>query len=70
MCKYAVKKLPFLIKLFLDEYKTQQMCDNAVAEKLLKFVPCNYENRNMCNQAVNNYVDPFKLSELFIFIFL
>ena len=30
MCKYAVSKLPFLIKYVPDKYKTQQMCYKAI----------------------------------------
>ena len=41
MCKYAVKKLPFLIRYVPDQYKTQQMCDKAILENggTLKSVP-------------------------------
>ena len=32
MCKYAVKKLPFLIRYVPGRCKTQQMCDKAILE--------------------------------------
>ena len=32
MCKYAVKKLPYLLRYVPDWYKTQQMCDKAILE--------------------------------------
>ena len=32
MCKYAVKKLPFLIRYVPDRCKTRQMCDKAILE--------------------------------------
>ena len=32
MCKHAVKKLPFVIRYVPDQYKTQQMCDQAILE--------------------------------------
>ena len=32
MCKYVIKKLPFLIRYVPDQYKTQQMWDKAVLE--------------------------------------
>ena len=32
MCKYTVKKLPFVIIYLLDQYETQQMCDKAAPE--------------------------------------
>ena len=46
MCKYAVKKLPYL-----------QMCDKAILENggTLKSLPdcCKYQE--MCNEVVDNY---------------
>ena len=32
MCKYAVKKLPFVVRYVPDLYKTQQMCNKAIIE--------------------------------------
>ena len=29
-CKYAVKKLPFVIKYVTDWYKTKEMCDKGI----------------------------------------
>ena len=34
MCKHAVKKLPYLLRYALDQYKTQQMCDKAILENV------------------------------------
>ena len=57
MCKNAVKKLPFVIRLVFDPYKTQQMYDEAILEngRMLESVPDCYENQQMCNKAVDNY---------------
>ena len=46
MCKYAVKKLPFIIRYIPDQYKTQQMCDKALLEnsRTLDSVPDCYKN--------------------------
>ena len=30
MCKHAVKKLPFRTRSVSDQYRTQQMCDEAI----------------------------------------
>ena len=32
MCKNAVKKLLYLLRYVLDQYKTQQMCDKVILE--------------------------------------
>ena len=32
LCKHAFKKLSFLIRYVLDQYKTQQICDKAILE--------------------------------------
>ena len=34
MCKHAVKKLPFLTRSVSDQYKTQQMRDKTILEKV------------------------------------
>ena len=41
MCDHVVPKDPFMLKYFLDRYKTKEMCDKAVDKFLpaLKFVP-------------------------------
>ena len=46
MCKRAVQKLPYLLRYFLDQYETQQMCNKGILEngysRPLKSVPdCN-----------------------------
>ena len=57
MCKHAVKKLPYLLRYVLDQYKSQQMCDKAILEsvEILKSVPDCFNNQEMCNKAVDNY---------------
>ena len=32
LCKYAVKKLPYLLRYVPNQYKTQQMRDKAILE--------------------------------------
>ena len=46
MCKYAVKKLPYLLLYVPDRYNTQHMCDKASLENAgtLRSVPCCYKN--------------------------
>ena len=41
MCKYLVKKLPFVIRYVPDQCKDQQMCDKAIDNypHALRFVP-------------------------------
>ena len=53
MCKQAVKKLPFLIRYVLDQYKTQ-LCDKAILENggTLKSVPDYYKGQEMCNKQL------------------
>ena len=57
MCKYVIKKLPFLIRYVPDQYKTQQMCDQAILKNggTLKSVPDYCKNQEMCNKTVDNY---------------
>ena len=54
---YAVKKLSYLLRYVLDQYKIQQMCDKAILENAgtLKYFPDCYKNHEMCNKAVENY---------------
>ena len=33
-CKHELKMLPFVVRIVPDQYKTQQMCDKAVAENV------------------------------------
>ena len=46
MCKYAVNKLPYLLRYVPDQCKTQQMCDKAILEngRKLKSVRHCYKN--------------------------
>ena len=41
MCKHAVKKILFVVRYVPDQYKTQEMCDEAILETggILKPVP-------------------------------
>ena len=55
MRKHAVKKLSFLLRYVLDQYKTQPMCDKPILKNsgTLKY-DC-YKNQEMCDKAVENY---------------
>ena len=55
MCKHVVKKLPFVIRSFPDQYKTQKMCDEAINTHLstMEFVPDYYKTQEICDKAVN-----------------
>ena len=57
--KNAVKKLRFFKRYVPNWFKTQRICDKAVVKNgaTLKFVSGNYNNKTMCNQGVDNYVD-------------
>ena len=52
-----LKKLPYLLRYVLDQYKTQKMCDKVISENVgtLKYVPYCYKNQEMCNKAIDNY---------------
>ena len=56
LSKYTVNKLPFLIKYFPDQQKTQRMCDKVILKNggMLMFITDCYK-QNMCNRAVDNY---------------
>ena len=62
MCKYAVKKLPDLLRYVPDQYKTQQMCYKAILEngKTLKSTLNFYKNQEMFNKTVDNYPHPLE----------
>ena len=47
MCKYAVKKLPFLIRYFPGRYKTHEMCKKTILEigGILNSVSDSYKNK-------------------------
>ena len=58
MCKYAIKKLSFLIRYVLDQFKTQQMYGKAISENdgTLKFVPDCSKDQHLCNnKTLPNY---------------
>ena len=50
------KKLLFVIRYVLNQYKTQDICDKAILESghSFKSVPDCYKNKKMCIKAVNN----------------
>ena len=52
------KKLLFVIRYVLNQYKTQDICDKAILESghSFKSVPDCYKNKKMCIKAVNNYI--------------
>ena len=62
MFKYAIKKLPFVIRCIPDWFKTQQRCDKGILEngRILKFVPDCYKDQEMCDKGVNNYPQTLK----------
>ena len=62
MCKHKVKKLPFVTKFVLDQYKTWQMCHKAVLENdgMLESVSDCYKNQQMWDKAVDNYPHTLK----------
>ena len=57
MCKYAVKKLSYLIRYVSDQHKTEQMCDKVIIENAgtQKSVCDCYKNQEISNKAVGNY---------------
>ena len=38
ICKYVVKKLPFVTKYVPDQYKTKKMCHKVIIENLSKLI--------------------------------
>ena len=57
-----LKKLTFLIRYVLDQYKAQQMCDKTILEnnRTLKSAPEWSKNQEMCTKAVDNYTHAFQ----------
>ena len=55
MCDRAFSEDPFILKYFLDRYKTQEMCDIAVDNFLptLKFAPDWFVRRKMIKKLYN-----------------
>ena len=64
MCKYVVKKLPYLLRYVPDQYKTQQMGDKTILENngTLKSVSDCYKNQEMCNKVADNYPQTLKFA--------
>ena len=54
MCKHVVKKLPFVIRSFPDQYKAQKMCDEAINTHLstMEFVPDYYKTQEICDKQM------------------
>ena len=57
MSKHAVRKLPYLLRYVLGQYKAQQMCDKAILENggTLNSVCDYHRNHEMYNKAVGYY---------------
>ena len=55
--KHVVKKLPYLLRYILDQYKAQKMWDKAISEngETLKALLNCYKNQEMCFKEVDNY---------------
>ena len=69
MCKYAVRKLAYLLRYDSDQYKTQQMCNKATSENggTLNSAPDSYKNQAMSNNVVDRYLHLLKFfSEYFM----
>ena len=47
-------EIPSMLQNVPDEYKTQEMCNDAVLKdpRMLKYVPNRYKTVEMCNKAV------------------
>ena len=69
LCKYAVRKLAYLLRYGSDQYKTQQMCNKATSENggTLNSAPDSYKNQAMSNNVVDRYLHLLKFfSEYFM----
>ena len=73
MCDEVVERIPRVLELAPDQYKTQEMCNKAVQSdpKVLSYVPDQYKTQEMCNEAVQSdrkvlsYVpDQYKTQEM------
>ena len=56
-CKKAVKKLLLPIMHLLDQYRTQEICDEVILDMggMLRVFPDCSKNRKMYYKVVNNY---------------
>ena len=50
MFKHAVKKLPYLLRYFRDQYKTQQVCYKGILENVRSWLL-----QKSWNKVVDNY---------------
>ena len=55
ICKYAVKRLSFVIRYVADQYKTQKMCGKAVLEnsRTSEYVTGQYKTQEICDRLVS-----------------
>ena len=62
MCKYAVKKLPFMTKYVPDPYKTKEVYDIVILQngRILGFILDSCESQKMSDKAVDNYAFTLK----------
>ena len=58
MCNRGVPKFSFIIRYFLDQCRTQKICDKAILENggPLESVPNWYKTKEMCDKVVDNYL--------------
>ena len=56
LCQYVKD----LLKIWCDQYKTQEMCDKVVKEnpRVLELVPDQFVTQEMCNEAVKESLCP------------
>ena len=59
--KHVVKKLPYLLRKALYEYKMDKNCDKAILENVgtFKYVPECYITKEICYRAVHRWVLEF-----------
>ena len=57
MCVKAVNTYSFVFDSFLDLYKSQEICDEAIDGNAdaLKIVPDRYKTQEMCDKVINDY---------------
>ena len=52
MCKHAVNKLPYLLRYVPDQYKGQQMCDEAISEHETLFLTATKIKKGVIKQSI------------------
>ena len=55
-------KLPYLLRYVSDQFKTQQMCNEAITENggAVNSVPDCKKNQEICNKAIDSYSYPLE----------